>query len=626
MLAWKRRSLAAVCALTLLLPVTHAMAVGGSVTPTLSADALTACGADATVTLTVQGQSPPPSANVVDVMLTLDTSGSMSAGNAIAAMRTAASQFVDTMDASDGSLDGTITGSRAGLVTFASVAQLRAPLTHNAGGVKAQIAGLTPGGNTNTWHGVTLAQQQLATSPNKRVMILMTDGIPTLSNRTGSNVGNPQATIDARNAATAAKADGTELYTIGLGPSVDQNLLRDMATDPAHFYLAPTPADLAAIFDAIAEGVAGPAATSMQYLATAGADFEVIGASASKGTASHTATTVSWTLAELRTESVTVTYQLRHTGSTNGMKLLHQAADLTWTDEDDNPATQSFASTTTEVTGCNQPPVADAGPDQSVPMTGPAGATMTLDGGGSTDDGQVQPLSYTWHEGATLLGTGALLDHTFAPGTHTVTLTVNDGEFTATDTVAITVTDPFPPVTTISTAGTMGLNGWFVSPVDVSVGAEDNPGGSGVAYTVVSTDGGATYGAYGGPFTVAAEGTGTVHAYSADNAGNVEDPPAAVTLMIDYTAPDLTVTAPAGTYTDDQTLTVDYSATDTTSGVASTVAALDGNPVSQGDTLALWTLTPGDHTFTLTATDNAGNTATTAVSFTVAVTYDSVEA
>lgn len=92
--------------------------------------------------------------------------------------------------------------------------------------------------------------------------------------------------------------------------------------------------------------------------------------------------------------------------------------------------------------------VADAGPDQIVEQTSPAGADVILNGSGSTD-GQVQPLTYAW----TWLGgsaTGINPTVTLPLGTTTVTLTVNEGQFSDTDTVNITVQDTTPPTISVS--------------------------------------------------------------------------------------------------------------------------------------------------------------------------------
>jgi hypothetical protein len=53
-------------------------------------------------------------------------------------------------------------------------------------------------------------------------------------------------------AANNAKQAGTVIFTIGLGSSVNANLLRQIATSPTHYYFAPTPDDLEAIYLAIA--------------------------------------------------------------------------------------------------------------------------------------------------------------------------------------------------------------------------------------------------------------------------------------------------------------------------------------------------------------------------------------
>ena len=59
--------------------------------------------------------------------------------------------------------------------------------------------------------------------------------------------------------------------------------------------------------------------------------------------------------------------------------------------------------------------------------TEPAGASVDLDGTGSTDpDGDA--LTYWWYEGATPLGQGATLTHLFPAGEHTVSLFVEDGQ------------------------------------------------------------------------------------------------------------------------------------------------------------------------------------------------------
>ena len=101
--------------------------------------------------------------------------------------------------------------------------------------------------------------------------------------------------------------------------------------------------------------------------------------------------------------------------------------------------------------GWNRPPVADAGPDQTVEQESYAGTEVTLDGSGSTDPDSTPGTNddivfFDWWEGDTPLWSGETLDYTFPLGVHTVTLVVTDsfGE-TDKDEVVITVVDNTPP-------------------------------------------------------------------------------------------------------------------------------------------------------------------------------------
>src|SRR5207247_9656693 len=95
----------------------------------------------------------------------------------------------------------------------------------------------------------------------------------------------------------------------------------------------------------------------------------------------------------------------------------------------------------------NQPPVANAGPDQTVSDTDGNGTqSVTLNGSGSSDsDGTI--TSYVWKDGATQIAIGATPAVTLGVGAHTITLTVTDDEgATASDTVVVTVNANAPPV------------------------------------------------------------------------------------------------------------------------------------------------------------------------------------
>ena len=105
----------------------------------------------------------------------------------------------------------------------------------------------------------------------------------------------------------------------------------------------------------------------------------------------------------------------------------------------------------------NQPPLADAGPDQTgddaVECISPTGTSVTLDGSGSSDpDNGPSPLSYNWtgpfSEGGGS-ATGVSPTITLPLGTHTIDLIVSDGIATATDSVEVTIEDTTDPVVTM---------------------------------------------------------------------------------------------------------------------------------------------------------------------------------
>jgi len=95
------------------------------------------------------------------------------------------------------------------------------------------------------------------------------------------------------------------------------------------------------------------------------------------------------------------------------------------------------------------PPVADAGPDQTVECAG-ALTSVHLDGTGSTGPAG-QTLTYKWTEGQTLLASTSTPTVALADGAHVITLTVTDAAgLTSTDSVAVHVVDTTPPTISVS--------------------------------------------------------------------------------------------------------------------------------------------------------------------------------
>jgi hypothetical protein len=247
----------------------------------------------------------------------------------------------------------------------------------------------------------------------------------------------------------------------------------------------------------------------------------------------------------------------------------------------------------------NTRPVADAGTDQTVEQTGTL-TNVTLDGSGSSDpDGDA--LTYTWTGGGLSGVSGASPTVQLPAGSHTITLTVGDGELTATDTVQVTVQDTTDPTIAGSRTPDANADGW--NNTDVTVSFECDDSGSGIA-------------GCSAPTTLNTDGAGqSVTGTATDNAGNTAQATVGG-INIDMTAPSIVFGGNAGTYTVDQTVAITCTATDGLSGI-DTADCPEVNSTATA-------LGFGTHTLTATATDRAGNTATVSTTFVIAPTYDSL--
>jgi len=150
--------------------------------------------------------------------------------------------------------------------------------------------------------------------------------------------------------------------------------------------------------------------------------------------------TVTWNIGTVLTGtsgSVTLTVQV-NTGVTPGATITNNSSI------DCDQTGPAFANEDTDVC-TNQPPVADAGADQTVEQVSYEGTEVTLDGSLSSDDGILEPLTYAWAwDGGTATGVNPTV--TLNLGTHEIELTVFDGHFSDSDNVVITVEDTTAPL------------------------------------------------------------------------------------------------------------------------------------------------------------------------------------
>ncbi|WP_276256490.1 vWA domain-containing protein [Halomontanus rarus] len=173
-----------------------------------------------------QAESGGEEGEGVDVMLSIDTSGSMGGGTGsrMENAKAAALTFTQNLGSDD----------RVGLVTFDNSGSLVQPLTFDHSLVEDDLQpgtqGITSGGQTMMDSGVDLAADELTDNDRDvdQVIILLGDGQPNRSARSGSN--HSQNAIDA---AQDAKDDEITVFTIGLSVSngsTAQNTLIAMAS------------------------------------------------------------------------------------------------------------------------------------------------------------------------------------------------------------------------------------------------------------------------------------------------------------------------------------------------------------------------------------------------------------
>ena len=164
--------------------------------------------------------------------------------------------------------------------------------------------------------------------------------------------------------------------------------------------------------------------------------------------------------------------------------------------------------------------------------------------------------------------------------------------------------DSTAPLVTPNVAGTVGNNGWYVSDVTLTWSVSDPES------AVFLTSG-------CGPVTLTADTFSSSFTCSATSSGGTTQ--VTQTLSRDTTPPVIDDTGNLGTYSVDQTVAIFCNASDPLSGVASTNCV----PIA-GAAVSFPLETPVTYFFS--ATDNAGNSTTVPVTFTVAVTYGGVAA
>jgi len=193
---------------------------------------------DTNLTLTIAGRG---SARVrrapQDVVLLLDRSGSLADAfcpGCFPLLKDAAKTYVDNLSIPD----------QAAVIYFTNLVIPKGPLTTDYARVKADIdSESVPQGGTQIGEAIRAANNELGArgiSFHFWAIILLTDG--------QDNAGGLDPLAEARTSATM----GIRVFTIGLGPTVDETMLRNIAALTGGEYLhAATPQDLYGVYEKI---------------------------------------------------------------------------------------------------------------------------------------------------------------------------------------------------------------------------------------------------------------------------------------------------------------------------------------------------------------------------------------
>ena len=172
----------------------------------------------------------------IDAALVLDESGSMSSNDPQGLRKTAAKSFVDAL----------LPGDRAAVGGFTTSYRVRQHLTEDMVAVKSAIDRITASGGTSITAAMSGGLNELDTyglAENQRVLVLLTDGQGSYSSAL------TQRAIDS----------DTTVYTVGLGASVDANLLRSIATATGgEYFQVANASGLADAFDRVGQDLGAP--------------------------------------------------------------------------------------------------------------------------------------------------------------------------------------------------------------------------------------------------------------------------------------------------------------------------------------------------------------------------------
>ncbi|MDH7597000.1 MAG: VWA domain-containing protein [Methanothrix sp.] len=193
-----------------------------------------------TVSISLMG-GEVPCASPIDVVLSIDSSGSMTTSDPGDLRKSAAREFVAGLD---------LSMDRVGIVSW-NTSAVSSPLTSNLEDIESSINSIGADGNTSLDTGLEAAIDLLPESSRSKVIVLLTDGVSTDGGHY-TPPGVPGSPVDE------ARSKGIVVFTIGLGPEADARNLTEIAhSTGGEFYSTPDASALASIYQRIRSSITG---------------------------------------------------------------------------------------------------------------------------------------------------------------------------------------------------------------------------------------------------------------------------------------------------------------------------------------------------------------------------------
>lgn len=303
------------------------------------------------VRLTLSADCPEETYRAADIVLVVDRSRSMLSAGKLAAAKNAARVFVQATD---------LALHQVAVVAFHAAASVETELTQDEQAIYDAIDAINIDAGTNISAAIDTAHAELqrgGRSDALPVMVLISDGSP---NRP---VSDPQTA--ARRSANAAKLDGAQIFSIGLGSDADTDLLKELASSEDNYRFAPSATDLEEIYRSIAVLVGEYALRDLRLDDVLAADVQLVGGTAVPAP-SVIGSRLSWTAGLVPAAGLSWVYQVEP--QRVGTYPTNDSAEATYTDADGQRRTFVFP----------QPLITVLDPSTSVPCDEPGGWTITV--------------------------------------------------------------------------------------------------------------------------------------------------------------------------------------------------------------------------------------------------------